>query len=61
MIRLVPVCERSRVVSDALRKELLRRRRELTAEMLKAIRLRTGNLGDREIVETLGKDRALRG
>ncbi len=60
MVRLVPPRKRSRVVNEALRKELLRRRRELAMERLKEIRQTTGTLGGREIVDALRKDRARR-
>ncbi len=60
MVRLVPPRKRSRVVNEALRKELLRRRRELAMERLKEIRQNTGTLGGREIVDALRKDRARR-
>ena len=61
LIRVIPLREWNRVVSEALRKELLRRRRELATERLKAVRNKTGNLSGHEIVGTLRKDRARRG
>ena len=58
MVRLIPPRERDRVVNEALRKELRRTGRKLASEMLEAIRRKIGNLGGREIVESLRKDRA---
>ncbi len=57
MMRLIPPRKRSRVVNEALRKEVLRRRRELAMERLKEIRQKTGTLSGREIVEAVRKDR----
>ncbi|MBI2115800.1 MAG: hypothetical protein HYT85_12040 [candidate division NC10 bacterium] len=61
MVRLIPPRKRSRVVNEALRKEFLRRRRELATQRLKEIRQKTGTLRGREIVESIRKDRARRG
>jgi hypothetical protein len=58
MIRLIPPRKRSRVVNEALRKELQRRRRGLAMERLKEIRQETGTLHGREIVASVRKDRA---
>jgi hypothetical protein len=60
MIRLIPPRKRSRVVNEALRRELLRRKRGLATERLKEIRKKIGTMRGREIVETLRKDRARR-
>ncbi len=60
MVRLVPPRKRSRVVNEALRKELLRRRRELAMERLRELRQKTGTLRGQEIVEAVRKDRARR-
>jgi len=46
------------VVNDALHRELLRRRRELAHERLKALHGKIEPMTDREIVESLRKDRA---
>ncbi len=58
MIRLIPPRKRSRVVNEALRRELQRRRRGLAMERLKEIRRETGTLRGREIVASVRKDRA---
>ncbi len=60
MKRLIPPRKRSRVVNEALRKELLRRRRELAMDRLKEIRRKTATLSGQEIVEAVRKDRARR-
>jgi hypothetical protein len=60
LVRLIPPCKRSRVVNEALRKELLRRKRELAMEQLKEIRQQTGTLTGREIVEAVRNDRTRR-
>ncbi len=60
MARLIPPRKRSRVVNEALRRELLRRRRALATERLKEIRQKTGTLSGREIVEAVRKVRARR-
>ncbi len=57
---LVPPRKRSRVVNEALRRELLRRRREMAHERLKALRARVKPMTDREIVESVRRDRARR-
>lgn len=61
LIRLIPVRKRSRVVNEALRKELLRRKREAAMEQLKRLRNKTGTLSSQDIVESVRKDRARRG
>jgi hypothetical protein len=55
---LVPARKRSRVVNEALRRELLRRRREVAHERLKEIRRKIEPMGEREIVEAVRRDRA---
>jgi Arc/MetJ family transcription regulator len=60
MVRLIPPRKRSRVVNEALRRELLRIRRELAMVRLKEIRQKTGTLSGREIVEAARKDRTRR-
>jgi hypothetical protein len=49
------------VVNEALRKELLRRSRELAMERLMQLRKHTGTLSARDIVESVRKDRSRRG
>jgi hypothetical protein len=61
LVRLIPARKRSRVVNEALRKELLRRSRELAMERLMQLRKNTGTLSARDIVESVRKDRSRRG
>jgi Arc/MetJ family transcription regulator len=61
LVRLIPARKRSRVVNEALRKELLRRSRELAMERLMQLRKHTGTLSARDIVESVRKDRSRRG
>lgn len=61
LVRLIPARKRSRVVNEALRRELLRRKRELAMEQLIRLRKKTGTLSSRDIVESVRKDRARRG
>jgi hypothetical protein len=55
---LAPPRKRSRVVNDALRRELLRKRRELAHERPKALHGKIEPMTDREIVESVRRDRA---
>ena len=57
LIRLVPSRMRSRVVNEALRRELLRRRRQLATERLMRLRDATGTLRAREILDAVRRDR----
>lgn len=57
LVRLIPARKRSRVVNEALRKELLRRKREQAMQQLMRLRQRTARLGSREILEAVRKDR----
>ena len=61
LVRLIPARKRSRVVNEALRKELLRRSRELAMERLVQLRKKTGTLSAQEIEESVRKDRSRRG
>jgi Arc/MetJ family transcription regulator len=61
LVRLIPARKRSRVVNEVLRKELLRRSRELAMERLMQLRKNTGTLSARDIVESVRKDRSRRG
>lgn len=54
---LIPPGKRSRVVNDALRKELLSLRRKKLTEELLEISSRTRPVSTKEIVEELRKDR----
>jgi len=58
LTRLVPPRKRSRVVNEALRRELLRRRREMAHKRLGALRKEIEPMAEREIVEAVRKDRA---
>lgn len=57
LVRLIPARKRSRVVNEALRKELLRRKREQAMQQLMRLRQRTARLGSREILEAVRNDR----
>jgi len=57
LVRLVPSRMRSRVVNEALRKELLRRRRQLATDRLMRLRDAAGTLRAREILDAVRKDR----
>ena len=61
LIRLVPARKRSRVVNEALRKALLRRKRELAMQQLTRLREKTGTLSAQDILESVRKDRARHG
>jgi Arc/MetJ-type ribon-helix-helix transcriptional regulator len=58
LVKLVPARKRSEVINDALRKELLYRKRELAAARIKQLRQRSATLNSREIVEAVRKDRS---
>lgn len=55
---LVPPSQRSQVVNEALRKELLRRKRQQAAEVVRRLRRRSATLSRREIVEAVQPYRA---
>ena len=57
LFRLVPSRKRSEVINEALRKELLRRKRDAAKEQLQRLRRRSATLGGQEIVAALHKDR----
>ena len=57
LFRLVPPRRRSQVVNEALRKELLHRKREEAAKQLQKLRQRSANLTSEEIVDVLRRDR----
>jgi len=57
LVRLVPPRMRSRVVNEALRRELLRRRRQLATDRLMRLRDATGTLRAREILDAVHRDR----
>ena len=57
LFRLVPSRKRSEVINEALRKELLRRKRDAAKEQLQRLRRRSATLGGQEIVAALRKAR----
>jgi metal-responsive CopG/Arc/MetJ family transcriptional regulator len=57
LFQLVPPRRRSQVVNEALRKELLRRKRQQATETVKRLRRRTATLNEKEIVEAVQRDR----
>ncbi len=57
LLKLVPARKRSEVINEALRKELLQRKRELAAARIKQLRKRSATLNGREIVEAVRKNR----
>lgn len=57
LFRLVPPRRRSQVVNDALRHELLRRKRRLAADAVQGLRKRSATLSGNEIVEAVRRDR----
>jgi len=58
LMRLVPPRKRSQVINEALRKELLRKKRESATEKLRVVRRRTATLSGREILGAVRSDRA---
>ena len=58
LVRLVPPRKRSQVINEALRKELLRKKRESATEKLRLVRRRTATLSGREILGAVRSDRA---
>jgi len=57
LFKLVPPRRRSQVVNEALRHELLRRKRAQAAEAIERLRKRSTQLTNAEIVEALRRDR----
>ncbi len=57
MEALVPAGQRTRLINEALRKELLRIKRERIHKKLSEFRIKTTRLSDREIVTALRGDR----
>jgi predicted transcriptional regulator len=55
--RLVPVGKKSKVINDAVRKEILRRKRERVTERLLALKAKGRKVPKEEIVEALKKGR----
>lgn len=58
LFRLVPPRRRSQVVNEALRHELLRRKRRHATELVHRLRKRSATLTAKEIVEAVRRDRA---
>ena len=57
LFRLVPPRRRSQVVNEALRKELLRRKREHVTQTLRGLRKRSATMSGEEIVAAVRRDR----
>jgi metal-responsive CopG/Arc/MetJ family transcriptional regulator len=57
LFKLVPPRRRSQVVNEALRHELLRRKRQHAMEIIRRLRKRSATLSDKEIVEAVRRDR----
>ena len=57
LFRLVPPRRRSQVVSEALRNELLRRKRQHATEAVRRLRKRSATLSGKEILEAVRRDR----
>jgi hypothetical protein len=57
MESLVPAGQRARLINEALRKELLRIKRERIHVKLSELRTKSSRVSDREIVATLHSDR----
>lgn len=58
LLKLVPPRKRTEVINEALRKELLHRKRELAAARINQLRQRNVTLNSREIVDAVRKDRS---
>lgn len=58
LFKLVPPRRRSQVVNEALRNELLRRKRRYAAEVVRRLRKNSATLSGQEIVEAVRRDRA---
>ena len=58
LFRLVPPRRRSQVVNEALRHELLRRKRRHATDVVRRLRKRSATLSGKEIVEAVRRDRA---
>jgi metal-responsive CopG/Arc/MetJ family transcriptional regulator len=57
LFKLVPPRRRSQVVNEALRNELLRRKRRHAAEVVRRLRKNSATLSGQEIVEAVRRDR----
>jgi len=61
LFRLVPPRQRSQVVNEALRKELLHRKREQAIKRLQELRKGSAKLSSKEIVAAVKRDRTSTG
>lgn len=59
LVKMVPSRKRSKVVNQAIRKELLRMKREQATVHLLRLRKKTGTLSAQEILDAVQKDRAV--
>jgi hypothetical protein len=57
LFRLVPPRRRSQVVNEALRNELLRRKRRHATEVVHRLRKRSATLTGKQIVDAVRRDR----
>lgn len=57
LFKLVPPRRRSQVVNEALRNELLRRKRRYATEVVRHLRKRSATLTGKEIVAAVRRDR----
>lgn len=57
LLKLVPARKRSQVINEALRKELLRRKRETARKQIQQLRTRSATLKSEEIVALVRRDR----
>ncbi len=57
LLKLVPARKRSKVINEALRKELLHRKRELATARIQELRKRSATLRGQEIVSAVRKAR----
>lgn len=57
LLKLVPARKRSQVINEALRKELLRRKRETARKQIQLLRTRSATLKSEEIVAVVRRDR----
>jgi metal-responsive CopG/Arc/MetJ family transcriptional regulator len=57
LFKLVPLRRRSQVVNEALRNELLRRKRRHAAEVVQRLRKRSATLSGKDIVAAVRRDR----
>jgi len=57
LFKLVPPRRRSQVVNEALRHELMRRKRQLATDEVQRLRKRSATLSEVDIVEAVRRDR----